>query len=63
MHHCPTARFLLVGTQTDLRTDKDIIDKLAKIKYKPFTHEYGEKLAKEIKAVKYVECSALTQVL
>ncbi|VIO93897.1 GTP-binding protein, putative [Brugia malayi] len=53
--------FLLVGTQIDLRDDPSYIEKLAKIKQRPITFEVGEKLAKELKAVKYVECSALTQ--
>jgi GTPase SAR1 family protein len=51
-----------VGTQIDLRDDAATIEKLAKNKQKPITFEQGEKLAKELKAVKYVECSALTQV-
>jgi cell division control protein 42 len=53
---------LLVGTQVDLREDGQTYEKLAKNKQKPITPEMGEKLAKELKAVKYVECSALTQV-
>lgn len=61
-HHCQRTPFLLVGTQIDLRDDAATIDKLAKNKQKPLTMEMGEKLAKELRAVKYVECSALTQV-
>ncbi|CAO2584794.1 Cell division control protein 42 homolog [Lemmus lemmus] len=53
-HHCPKTPFLLVGTQIDLK-------KLAKNKQKPITPETAEKLARDLKAVKYVECSALTQ--
>ena len=52
-----------MGTQIDLRDDAATIDKLAKNKQKPLSLEAGEKLAKELRAVKYVECSALTQVI
>ncbi|KAH8326808.1 hypothetical protein KR059_012453, partial [Drosophila kikkawai] len=60
-HHCQKTPFLLVGTQIDLRDETSTLEKLAKNKQKPITMEQGEKLAKELKAVKYVECSALTQ--
>ncbi|XP_039307844.1 uncharacterized protein LOC105202481 isoform X2 [Solenopsis invicta] len=60
-HHCQKTPFLLVGTQIDLRDDAATIEKLAKNKQKAISSEQGEKLAKELKAVKYVECSALTQ--
>jgi hypothetical protein len=48
--------------EIDLREDTNTLDKLDKNKLKPISPEQGEKLAKELKAVKYVECSALTQV-
>jgi cell division control protein 42 len=51
-----------VGTQIDLRDDAATIEKLAKNRQRPITFEQGEKMAKDLKAVKYVECSALTQV-
>uniref|UniRef100_A0A1I7YCU9 Ras family protein n=1 Tax=Steinernema glaseri TaxID=37863 RepID=A0A1I7YCU9_9BILA len=57
----PETPFLVVGTQIDLRAQRSVIDKLAKENRKPVKFEAGEKMAKELKAVKYVECSALTQ--
>ena len=57
-HHCNKTPFLLVGTQNDLRDEPGS----GKAKTKPISQEQGEKLAKDLKAVKYVECSALTQV-
>lgn len=50
-----------MGTQIDLRDDSQVIEKLARQKQRPVTNEQGERLARELGAVKYVECSALTQ--
>lgn len=60
-HHCPGVPCLIVGTQTDLREDKAVVEKLAKQRMHPVRKEDGEKLARDLGAVKYVECSALTQ--
>lgn len=60
-HHCPGVPCLIVGTQVDLRDDQAVIDKLARQKQRPISTEAGERSAKELGAVKYVECSALTQ--
>ena len=59
--HCPGVPRLIVGTQIDLRDDPYIIEKLHRQKQKLVTPELGECLARELSAVKYVECSALTQ--
>uniref|UniRef100_A0A8B9LW03 Cell division cycle 42 n=1 Tax=Astyanax mexicanus TaxID=7994 RepID=A0A8B9LW03_ASTMX len=45
----------------DLRDDSNTVEKLAKNKQRPLSSESGDKLARDLRAVKYVECSALTQ--
>jgi cell division control protein 42 len=60
-HHCPGVPCLIVGTQVDLRDDPQVLEKLQRQKQRPIVPELGEKLARELGAVKYVECSALTQ--
>jgi Ras-related C3 botulinum toxin substrate 1 len=60
-HHCPDSKILLIGTKIDLREDADALTRLNERGLKPITAEEGNKLAKEIGAVCYVECSALTQ--
>lgn len=45
----------------DLRDDKKTLERLAKNRQRPITTDAGEKLSKELSAVKYLECSALTQ--
>jgi len=60
-HHCPNVPKILVGTKLDLRDDKEALDRLAEKKMAPITYEQGLQMGKEIGAVKYMECSALTQ--
>jgi Ras family len=60
-HHCPATACIIVGTMVDLRDDPVVLEKLAKSRQRPITFEQGERLARELGAVKYVECSALTQ--
>ncbi len=60
-HFCPSAPIVLIGTKLDLRDDKDTIEQLKKNKQNPITYPEGLAMAKEIGAVKYLECSALTE--
>ena len=60
-HHCPGVPFLLVGTKVDLRDDPEVVERLAENRLKPISRDMGEKLAREVKAVKYVECSVRRQ--
>ncbi|KAM4715650.1 ras-related C3 botulinum toxin substrate 1-like [Anableps anableps] len=60
-HHCPNTPIILVGTKLDLRDDKDMIEKLKQRNLCPITVPQGLAMTKEIGAVKYLECSALTQ--
>ncbi|KAG5450025.1 Rho GTPase [Clonorchis sinensis] len=61
MHYCQRVPFLLVGTQTDLRDSDSTVGANRGSKARFITPEEGQKLAKDVQAVKYVECSALTQ--
>ena len=58
-YHCPTVPMIVVGTKVDLRNDKATIDidRMA-----PVSFAQGVETANMIKAVKYLECSALTQL-
>ncbi len=49
--NCPDVPMILVGTKSDLRKDSK----------NPVTVEQASALAKKVKAVCYMECSALTQ--
>ena len=60
-HFCPGTPFILVGTQTDLREDTEVVEALAADQRKAVTGSEGARLARELRAVKYLECSALTQ--
>ena len=60
-HHCPNTPIILVGTKLDLRDDKETIEKLKEKKLQPISIAQGLQMAKEISAVKHLECSALTQ--
>jgi Ras-related C3 botulinum toxin substrate 1 len=60
-HHCPNTKMILVGTKLDLRDDKELVEKLKAKGQSPITTAQGEEMAKEINAVRYMECSALTQ--
>ncbi|KAH7124188.1 cell division control protein 42 [Dactylonectria macrodidyma] len=61
LHHCTGVPCLIVGTQVDLRDDPSVREKLAKQKMAPVRREDGVRMARDVGAVKYVECSALTQ--
>ncbi|KAI9029390.1 ras-related C3 botulinum toxin substrate 1 protein [Hyaloraphidium curvatum] len=60
-HHCPNVPILLVGTKTDLREDPDTLAKLRERRMAPISAAQGQALAREFGAVKYIECSSLSQ--
>jgi Ras-related C3 botulinum toxin substrate 1 len=60
-HHAPDIPIILVGTKLDLREDPDTNARLRDRRMQPITYAQASQLAREINAVKYLECSALTQ--
>lgn len=51
----------VLGTKIDLRDDRETLTLLSEQGLSPIKREQGQKLANKIRAVKYMECSALTQ--
>lgn len=51
----------MVGTKLDLREDEETLLKLKEKRSAPVSYSQGVQMAKDITAVKYLECSALTQ--
>jgi len=60
-HHCPGVPLVLIGTKCDLRDDESMVNNLASRGMHMVKVEDAEKRANEIGAVKYCECSSLTQ--
>ena len=58
--YVPNPKVILVGLKTDLRNDKEVVERLKKIHESPSSFEKGVELAKNISALKYMECSSLT---
>ncbi|EFA76170.1 hypothetical protein PPL_10387 [Heterostelium album PN500] len=52
--HQPSVPFILVGTKIDLRNEFERNDKQV------ITHDQGTRIAQELGAINYLECSALT---
>merc|ERR1719317_1642515 len=52
-HHCPNIPFILVGTKSDLRQNNK--------KDEMISEDEGVAMAKDVGAVIYLECSAITQ--
>jgi len=60
-HHAPDAKRIVVGTKIDLRNDEDTLARLQENGLAVITEEEGESLAEKVKAIGYLECSALTR--
>ena len=52
---------ILVGTKLDLREDPSTLESLRQKRMEPVSYDQALLCAKEIRAHKYLECSALTQ--
>ncbi|XP_027145422.1 rho-related GTP-binding protein RhoG isoform X2 [Larimichthys crocea] len=59
-HHCPNVPIILVGTKSDLRDDQEVLEKLREQNQTTVTQQQGTAMAKEIKAVKYLECASIS---
>ncbi|KAG8449681.1 hypothetical protein GDO86_016358 [Hymenochirus boettgeri] len=59
--HSPNTPIVLVGTQTDLRDDVNVLINLSRSQLKPVSESQAQGISQKIRAQTYIECSALTQ--
>ena len=57
--HRPNCPYILVGTKADIRNDKNMLAKLKDQGVEPVSVEAANQICKSIKAVKFMECSAM----
>lgn len=63
MHHSPkNILVVIVGTKTDMRDDLHVLDELHERNQEPVLFQQGQKLAKDVGAIRYVECLAASQL-
>ena len=60
-YYCPGVAIILIGTKSDLRDDVETLKMLKSRRLSPVSYSQGQSLAKQIHAIKYMECSAKTQ--
>jgi len=60
-HHAPGVPIILVGTKSDLRNDSETQAQLRAKNLTMVAQGEIEQMVNEVNAVKYIECSALTQ--
>jgi GTPase SAR1 family protein len=61
-HHCPDKPIIVLALQTDRRTDKATIEMFDRARQGHIvTPEEGMAMAKELRARRYLECSAVMQ--
>jgi len=60
-HFCPNVPIILVGNKRDLRNDENTKRELQKMNQAPLKQDEGKRMAENIHAVAYLECSAKTK--
>lgn len=60
-HFAPNTPIVLLGLKSDLRNDEKVGARLAERNEKVISTSEGKQLGNEIKASRFLECSALTQ--
>lgn len=59
--HNPSSPIILVGTQSDLLLDVNVLINLDKSNVKPVLSSRARSMAEKVRAADYIECSSLTQ--